>query len=58
MWRTDGGEMMMEFGWRVLRCTVKTDRRLAVKWISLYYHGSIKLVTWTFIAISHLIYVG
>jgi hypothetical protein len=51
-WRTGGGEMMMAFELRVLRCTVNTNRRLAVKWISQYYHGSIKLVNWEFIAIS------
>jgi len=60
-WRTGGGgEMMMAFELRVLRFTVSTNRRLAVKWISLCYHGntSIKLVTWTFIAIYYRIYVG
>ena len=33
--------MMMAFELRVLRCTVNTNRRLPVKWISLCYHGSI-----------------
>jgi len=56
-WRT-GGEMTMAFELRVLRCTVNTNRRLAVKRFRLCYHGSIKLVTKTFIAISHRTCVG
>jgi hypothetical protein len=57
-WRTGGGEMVLAYELRFLRCTVNTNRKLAVKWISLCYHGSIKLVTWKFIAISHRTYVG
>jgi hypothetical protein len=41
-WRS-GGEMTMAFELRVLNCMVNANRRLALKWFRLCYHGSINL---------------